>query len=123
MNRSDRRKEQRAKPKYMRYNKEQQIAALYKNGITAKDLQKEYERGRDDGITGTFKTIYAAVCLAVEELHGFKRERCKRLLERIDDIVINSLTSTEAIQEVFERIGLVIDFNESFERVKDKNDA
>jgi len=104
-------------------SKEQKIALLYKNGITAKDLKTEYESGMNRGIETTFRSIYAATCLAVDELFGFKRNRCKKLLQKIDEIVIYSLTSAELVQEVFDRLGLELNFGDGlFDRISDKNE-
>ena len=88
---------------------------IQKNGITLEDVkraeEKSYAQGVQAGIENTMKTCYAAICLALNELHGFGTKRCKDVLNAVDEKVVMALTSDEAIQEVFDRMGLVIRFN------------
>ena len=124
MNREQRRAQKKAQrgqpkpkqPQYLRMTKEQRMDALVKNGITIKDLEENYN-----------KTCYAAVCLALNELHGFGMKRCKDVLNLVDEKILFSLTSMETIEEVWQKIGLQIDFNEVVsDRIterEDKNDA
>lgn len=88
---------------------------IQKNGITLEDLKQAEERAYHDGvqagIENTMKTCYAAICLALNELHGFGTKRCKDVLNAVDEKVVMALNSDEAIQEVFDRMGLVIRFN------------
>lgn len=88
---------------------------IQKNGITLEDVkraeEKSYAQGVQAGIENTMKTCYAAICLALNELHGFGTKRCKDVLNAVDEKVVMTLTSDEAIQEVFDRMGLVIRFN------------
>lgn len=54
-------------------------------------------------------------------------KRCKDVLNLVDEKILFSLTSMEAIEEVWQKIGLQIDFNEVVsDRIterEDKNDA
>lgn len=101
---------------------------IEKNGITIEDLKRSedesYKRGLNAGIENTMRTCYAAICLALNELHGFGAERCKRVLNVVDEKIVMSLTSDDAIREVLDRIGLEINFKESIpgERIVDKED-
>ena len=139
MNREQRRaqnKAQRGQPKpkqpqYLRMTKQQRMDALVKNGITIKDLEENYNKGYEAGFAvasgPVIKTCYAAVCLALNELHGFGMKRCKDVLNLVDEKILFSLTSMETIEEVWQKIGLQIDFNEVVsDRIterEDKNDA
>ena len=139
MNREQRRaqkKAQRGQPKpkrsqYLRMTKEQRMDALVKNGITIEDLEENYNKGYEAGFAvasgPVIKTCYAAVCLALNELHGFGMKRCKDVLNLVDEKILFSLTSMETIEEVWQKIGLQIDFNEVVsDRIterEDKNDA
>ncbi len=104
--------------------------ALVKNGITIKDLEENYNKGYEAGFAvasgPVIKTCYAAVCLALNELHGFGMKRCKDVLNLVDEKILFSLTSMETIEEVWQKIGLQIDFNEVVsDRIterEDKND-
>lgn len=87
---------------------------ISKNGITLEDMKRaedeSYQRGVNVGIENTMKTCYAAICLALNELHGFGTKRCKDVLNAVDEKVTMALTSQEAIQEVYDRMGLEIKF-------------
>ena len=139
MNREQRRTQKKAQrgqpkpkqPQYLRMTKEQRMDALVKNGITIKDLEENYNKGYEAGFAvasgPVIKTCYAAVCLALNELHGFGMKRCKDVLNLVDEKILFSLTSMETIEEVWQKIGLQIDFNEVVsDRIterEDKNDA
>ena len=120
MNRAQRRREKKQLPRLQKkLSPAQQMNALLKNGITPKDLEEQYARGRDDGIETTFKTVYAAACLTLHSLEGYGRARCKRFLQALDACVIDTLTSTEAVEKVWDEIGLELDFKESFDRIQE----
>ena len=118
MNRAQRRAARKATPACMRATKEQRIAALIKNGITPEDLEREYHNGYRDGCKkgteSTFKAVYAAVCLALKDTYGFGPERCARVLRAVNEAVIFNLSTEELIDEVWERVGLRINFDEPF---------
>ena len=88
---------------------------IQKNGITLEDVkraeEKSYAQGVQAGIENTMKTCYAAICLALNELHGFGTKRCKDVLNAVDEKVVMALTSDEAVDEVYRRMGLAIRFN------------
>lgn len=88
---------------------------IQKNGITLEDVkraeEKSYAQGVQAGIENTMKTCYAAICLALNELHGFGTKRCKDVLNAVDEKVVMALTSDEEVDEVYRRMGLVIRFN------------
>lgn len=123
MNRQQRRKAQKQLPKHAKLTPEQRTAALYKNGITVKDLEKNYDIGWHEGwhaaVQHTFKTCYAAFILAMRRQHRFGRFRCKRILKQADENVLNALTTEELIDQVWEEIGLQLDFKDSLDRIKE----
>lgn len=127
MNRQQRRAQQRATPGYLRGTKEQKIKALLKNGITPEDLEKEYQKGFEAGFKAgapvAFKAIYAAVCMALHDLHGFGHDRCAKVLMAVDEHVANSLTSEELIDEAWKKVGLYLNFDEPFDRIEDARRA
>lgn len=92
----------------------ERLKNIEKNGITLEELKRAeddgYKRGVNAGIEGTMRTCYAAICLALHELHGFGKERCAKVLNNVDEKITMSLTSEEAIQEVYDQIGLEIVF-------------
>lgn len=87
---------------------------IQKNGITLEDLKtaedQGYARGVQVGIENTMKTCYAAICLALNELHGFGTKRCREVLNAVDQRITMTLTGEDAIDEVYERMGLQINF-------------
>lgn len=87
---------------------------ISKNGITLEDLHKaedeSYLRGVKAGKEGTIRTCFAAICLALHEQHGFGKERCSKVLNDVYERICYALTSQEAIQEVYDTIGLQLDF-------------
>ena len=111
-NRKQRRAANKALPAWQRQTKDQIMAGLVQNGITPEYVDKECKRhfdaGYSKGAEHSFKMIYAAVCLAANDLHGFGRKRCYDLLIAIDQHVLCSLTTEEAMNAVFERMGLRI---------------
>ena len=88
---------------------------ISKNGITIEDMHKAeedaYSKGLKDGKDGAVKTVFAAICLTLHELHGFGKERCSRVLNDVYDKLQFTLTSQDAIQEVYDTIGLEIRFS------------
>lgn len=96
---------------------------LSRNGITPADLEKEYDRGFNDGFKRAadpiVKGCFAAVCLALSDLHGFGRKRCMDVLNAMDGHLTMTLTSADAIESVYRRMGLVIEFREPFDRVRE----
>lgn len=89
---------------------------INRNGITLDDVKRaedeSYQRGVNVGIENTMRTCYAAICLALHELHGFGKERCARVLNNVDERITMALTSEEAIREVYDEIGLTIEFRD-----------
>ena len=72
MNRQQRRAQKKPKvPEYRKLTIEQRKERLVKNGITPEDLKRAYDNGFKQGFAeaspSTFKIIYAAVCLVLNE--------------------------------------------------------
>lgn len=87
---------------------------ISRNGITLEDMHKAETEAYNNGIVAgkdaTIRTCFAAICLALHEQHGFGKDRCAKVLNNVYDKMVFSLTSEEAIQEVYEKIGLEIRF-------------
>ena len=112
MNRAQRRAAKKQQPKWKSMTHDQKIGALLKNGITPKDLDSAYEDGRTAGINGTYQICFAAVCLALNDLHGFGGKRCHRVLEKMQRYIVDCFTSADAVQAVYKRMGLKLDFGD-----------
>ena len=127
MNREQRRKALKDTPAYRRgASAEDLIRRMSKNGITPQEYdrarQKEREEGWHEGYQQgceeTIKMAYAAFCLALNDVYGFGQKRCLEALLRADSILTTSLHSSETIQEVWDKMGLELEFSDPIERVK-----
>ena len=103
------------------YSKQQRIAGLIQNGITADDLQKEYERGRADGFKDAswpiIKSCYAGICVALHDKFGFGQQRCLRALKAVDENILYALNHQELVDEMLEKTGIRLNLDEPFDRV------
>lgn len=81
------------------------------------------EKARNQAIEYCLHSIYAAVLLAAQEVYGFGHKRAWRLLKRADEIICTVLDSEEIIQEVWERMGLEINFREGIDRIREVEKA
>lgn len=113
-NRADRRKNKKQLPKWQKLPLDQRINAMCKNGITPRDVDDAYQKGYKAGVDRAsdfcLKDAYAAFIMAAHEQFGFGKERCRRLLYAADEKVATSLASDEAVEEVFKKIGVAINF-------------
>ena len=104
------------------YTQSQILAGLTQNGITPKDLEQEYHRGFQAGLQAVslpmIKTCYAAICLALHDEFGFGEDECFRALARVDERLLWTLENQELVDEVLEKTGLTIQFDEVFDRVQ-----
>ena len=89
-------------------------------GKAMADSEKE---ARNQAVEYCFHSIYAAVLLAAQEVYGFGHKRAWRLLKRADEIICTVLDSEEIIREVWERMGLEINFREGVERIREVEEA
>lgn len=89
---------------------------INRNGITVEDMHKvetdAYADGVRDGKEATIRTCFAAVCLTLHALHGFGKKRCSDVLNDVYERLTMALTSEEAIQEVYDAMGLQIRFTD-----------
>lgn len=101
---------------------------INKNGITIEDLKNAEDAGRNDGYrVGKEETLiicYASFLLALNEVCGFDGEKCREILNVADEKVTYTLTSAEAIKEVYDRLGVTLNFAEELpgERIQEKGD-
>lgn len=98
---------------------------INKNGITIEDLKNAEDQGRADGFkAGREETLiiaYASFILALHEECGFDADKCRDILNIADEKITYTLTSAEAIREVYDTIGLTLNFSEEIpgERVQE----
>ena len=101
-----------------RHKKTQEaVDRIQRNGITLEDMELQYKLGREDGFKQgaeqTFETLFAAIALALNELHGFDAEQCAEVLNLTHEKVFYALSREDAIQEVYDTLGLTINFNDT----------
>lgn len=91
--------------------------------LLAKAMADSEKEARNQAVEYCFHSIYAAVLLAAQEVYGFGHKRAWRLLKRADEIICTTLDSEEIIREVWERMGLEINFREGMERIREVEEA
>ena len=93
------------------------------NGITVNQLKENYDNGFNDGFKAAGEPIvkgcFAAVCLALNEKYGFGRKRCCEVLNAVDQHLLYTLTSDDVIEEVWQKMGLKLEFNDTFDRIQE----
>lgn len=101
---------------------------ISKNGITIEDLKNAEDQGRSDGYrVGKEETLiicYASFMLALNEVCGFDGEKCMEILNAADEKVTYTLTSAEAVKEVYDAMGVTLNFADALpgERLQEKED-
>lgn len=65
---------------------------------------------------------YAAVCLVLHRDYGFGQGRCHKVLSALDAEMSpgGQLTIQGAIDQVYDEIGLALNFDEPFDRIEKK---
>lgn len=91
--------------------------------LLAKAMADSEKEARNQAVEYCFHSIYAAVLLAAQEVYGFGHKRAWRLLKRADEIICTTLDSEEVIREVWERMGLEINFREGVDRIREVEEA
>ena len=91
--------------------------------LLAKAMADSEKEARNQAVEYCFHSIYAAVLLAAQEVYGFGHKRAWRLLKRADEIICTALDSEEIIREVWERMGLEINFREGIDRIREVEKA
>lgn len=131
MNRAERRKQERAErraavdiPAWKKAEIAQRMAMaqhLARNGITEKDLNDAYNRGRKDGIKEYVDSIlpyqqrffYSAAAIAAHDLFGFGKDRGERLLDRIQEIMCEEISTGDIIDRCKRETGVNV-FEEDY---------
>lgn len=117
-NRAERRK--KPQPVSLPLSQAKLLQRMYKNGITDKHLEENYYKGMDAGREEAIMTCYAAVCSAARDLLGLDKQTVYDLLCKMDEHVCETMSSREAIDKVFDEMGITIRFREPFDRIEQK---
>lgn len=106
------------------YDKAQRVERLMTQGISPADLEKAHADGFDEGYRmagmSMIRAAYSAAALGLHEDFGFGRKRVVRALNAMDRHVATMITGDELRDEVAERLGFEINFNEGVNRVEEK---
>ena len=86
------------------------FAAMMNTHVAAEAVRKAFDKGVDAGgkqITDNLGTVFtAAMCLALNEMHGFGRKRICEIMERMNTIMLETFTTRDAVQKVYKKLGL-----------------
>lgn len=89
---------------------------LSKNGITPKDLEDEFKRGydaaRSDLTRMTMQFFYSAIAIATHRLFKFGETRIYRLLDAVQQIMCEEITTVDIRARCKEETGVDIIENE-----------
>ncbi len=85
-----------------------------------------YSDGYLQAEPAVLRRVYAAVCLALKEKHGFGKQRCMDILKIADEKIVNEIRCEEDAFEVLNSMGIKVNFGEEGDRIQDwdvkKND-
>ena len=94
------------------------VSEMSRNGITPMDLEEEYHRGYKAGcdyVSKNIGTIYtSAMILTLSEQHNFTSEQLCTLMDRMNEYMVGTLTSEEAMQAVFDKFGMTYEQGDPF---------
>jgi hypothetical protein len=97
---------------------------LFRNGITVEHLKENYRLGWNDGFKEacepTIKSLYAIIAQVLHEKHGFGKKRIYDVLAAVDNKMCACASYEDEILTVWRQIGLHLDFNEPFDRIREE---
>lgn len=115
------RQQQKELAKVGNLSQDQKALHLFRNGITEDDVKKAYRDGweaamqKQNGMTQAL--IFAGVCMALHEHFGFGETRCFRVLSSAYDHILEELDTNEAIEKVWQQIGLKLQLDDPIEPI------
>lgn len=110
VNRAARRQQRKEMPAWMRDKSTVDIVrAIGKNGITAQDLDKYYQKGLREGAQmeseRLIRLFYAAAGWAAHDMYGFGAKRVAKLLHMMDQEIEMAIDDTELVKKLEEAVG------------------
>lgn len=94
-------------------------AAMKGNPVVQAAYNMGYNEGSSHAVRYTIKDCYAAALLAMKKLGNYGHNGGLKLMQTMDDIIVNRLTTEELIDEVFDQMGIRINFRECFDRIEE----
>ena len=103
--------------------REAKRARMVQNGITPEDLKANYDIGYDEGSSAAVRTVgsltYTAIAIALKDVHGFGKKRILRIIREVDRHVQMDFSSIDAAEELLEKTGIRLNWNDPIERVQE----
>ena len=100
----------------------ERMRVLYKNGITAKDVDDAFREGWDGAKKEVeefcFHTIYAAILIELVEGLGLDPDKAREVLKAIDKKVVLCVEDKDLMNEAYERADTLFVWDDPIERVK-----
>ena len=97
---------------------------FFRNGITAKDVQKAYEDGTKEGRKFAedfaFHAIYAAFLITMIDKHGMDADEAIDLLVEIDRQTVLCVEDSELADEAYEKTGIELNWESAIDRITRK---
>lgn len=95
-------------------------AACKTSPMTESAYQMGYNEGMQRGLRFMAKDCYCAALLAMRDISRYGHKRGLRLLKVMDNIIITRLTTEELIDKLLDEMGIVFDFDDPFDRIREK---
>ena len=100
----------------------QRKAALYRNGITASDLDKAFKEGWDGAKREVeefcFHAIYAAIAMVLTDSCSMDQNRVLELLREIDKKVVLCVEDQDLMNDALRKTGIEFNWNDPIERIQ-----
>lgn len=80
------------------------------NGISLADVKAEFDRGyaaaRRDITSFTMRMFYGALGIALHDLYGFGQERCARVFERVNQVMVEEICTEDITERLRREVGI-----------------
>ena len=107
-------------------NRAQRRHGMSGTNMTQAMLKEKYmegvKAGFDEGVRNCIKSCYASMILALIEEFGFDHDQCYKAIVAADSHVLYCIEHQEIAQEIFEKVGLLLNFDDPFERIERTSD-
>lgn len=87
--------------------------------MNQKQCKRIRQEGFQRGVEQTTSALFAAVALAAHREFKFGANRCARLLNGAYRIMLEQISSKEALDAMWEEVGLRIDLEEPFDPIEE----
>jgi len=84
-------------------------------------LEEAYTRGMQDANKVSSASFLACTAIALHDLYGFASVRCKRVIDKVSDMLITTLHPSQWVEEC-RKIGVVIDDMDVLQELNETED-